>query len=87
MEAEVTQDSGRRVVRHNINSYAMHNGFIGALYDNELYEVATGTAEARQRYHAFGVILNRVVPVGHRHRARPMGRGNGASRRLPERRS
>lgn len=60
MEDEVLQASGRKIVRHNINSYAMHNGFIGALYDNELYEVATGTAEARQRYHAFGVIREPV---------------------------
>lgn len=59
-DEEVAESSGRRVVRHNINSFAMHNGFIGALYDNELYDVATGTAEARQRYHAFGVIREPV---------------------------
>lgn len=52
--------SGRTTVRQNINSYAMHNGFIGALYDNELYDIATGTPEARQRYHAFGVIREPV---------------------------
>lgn len=60
MEDQINQSTGRTVVRHNINSYAMHNGFIGALYDNELYEVSTGTAEARQRYHAFGVIREPV---------------------------
>lgn len=60
MDEEVTEKSGRTVVRHNINSFAMATGFIGALYDNELYDVATGTAEARQRYHAFGVIREPV---------------------------
>lgn len=60
MEERMEQASGRTIVRHNINSYAMHNGFIGALYDNELYDVAIGSSEARQRFHAFGVIREPV---------------------------
>jgi hypothetical protein len=60
MEDKMEQATGRTVVRYNIHPHAMHNGFIGALYDNELYDVATGTAEARQRYHAFGVIREPV---------------------------